>query len=156
ARRRHGARVVEDRVGPEPDVVQVGVLVELPDRSRGVLDELDVRFVDRVAQPERVEDLAVLPVEGLDAPPLHDRTPADAEQFGEVLARRLDLGDDDADVVEARAQGHRPRLCTVQNVGVHRSAPSSDRTPDRLWTGPAGPLWGLHQVAGAVGYEHTF
>src|SRR5215213_1600747 len=99
-------RVGGQCVGPHADVVEVGVLVALPHRARDLLHELEVRWLGRVTERVREDEvvpIAVLHVERVD---VHDGTPRDPEQLAQVLFRRLDVRDDDADVVQPSEDRH--------------------------------------------------
>ena len=96
--------VAHEVVGPEADVVQVGVLVAHPHRARRLLDQLDVGRLGRVADAVGHDDVVAVGVAQLHRP-LDDRSPFEAEQQTEVVARGLEVGDDDSHVVQL-APGH--------------------------------------------------
>ena len=89
-------------VTPEPDVVQVRVLVADPHRSGHLLDQLQVRGVDRVADRGGQDEVRAGAVAVVDCVEMEDRPPGDAELLGQLYPRRGDVRDDDADVVVRR------------------------------------------------------
>jgi len=111
ARGREGGAGAGEVVTPEPDVVEVGVLIAGPHRARDLLDELEMGRLHRVADRRRQDEIVVVSVAVLDGVEVHDRSPGDAELVGESGLRLGQVGDDDADVVERgqRAGAHRSR-----------------------------------------------